>query len=464
MPGQTFEIGKEKLLGEMYVRDLLQKILNYSSCDQTEVIFANKNRCLTRYANNAITQNISEKETAVRVRVISDGRIGLSACNDLREASLRRTVDSAIRNARLLGADNSSLSLPLPSAYGKVCSYFANTAEYSAASRAKQVQIICREAAGGGYKAGGFFSTECLETAVANTHGLFAYYPQTVAEMNVFFTSRNGAGFASACSADVSTIYGEALAKKAAGRMARSELRTIDPGEYPVVLEPDAVSEMLSFLAAYGFSAAAVQMNQDSTGLGSKCLSEKISIWDDGLSPEGLPVPFDCEGVPKQSLPLVEKGVFKNVVYDNSAARQFGKKSTGHNLPVMSSIWPLPPHISARCQPTNLFVGPGENSRQDLIGKISKGIVITRFHYNRLVHPLGTVVTGTTRGGTFLIENGEITKPIYNLRYTQSFWDALKQVEAVGSEPVLHRSSFGAHFVPALCLSAFRFVANAADG
>jgi PmbA protein len=273
-----------------------------------------------------------------------------------------------------------------------------------------------------------------------------------------------GSGYANACSLDVRQIDAEALATQAMDKALRSRNPvTLEPGDYEVILEEYAVADILSFLAAHSFSGLAWLEGRSNFRPDARIMADQVSIWDDGLSPAGLPMPFDCEGLPKRRIDLVENGVARAVVYDSTTGRRAGKQSTGHGLPVPGAIWPLRPHVAAGPQPAHLFIKTGSVGKEEMVQGIERGLWVTRFNYTRLVHPLEVTVTGTTRGGTFLIENGEISRPVQNLRYTQSYRQALTNVTAIGKEAKVQRHEFGAHCAPALRISNFRFTGVAKD-
>jgi predicted Zn-dependent protease len=201
-----------------------------------------------------------------------------------------------------------------------------------------------------------------------------------------------------------------------------------------------------------GFSAVAMQEGRSFMvgKIGQQVVDPRVSIWDDGLSPAGLPVPFDFEGVPKRRVNLIEKGIARGVVYDSYRAGKENKPSTGHALPAPNAFGPMP---------LNPFFGPGDSTLDEMIAGTQRGLYVTRFHYNRPVDPKRVIITGMTRDGTFLIENGEIAYPVKNLRFTQSYLDALNTVEAIGRRPKLLSGMFGVGgaSVPALKLGKFRF-------
>jgi len=183
-------------------------------------------------------------------------------------------------------------------------------------------------------------------------------------------------------------------------------------------------------------------------------MTNTISLFDDGTNPEGMPMPFDFEGVPKQRIEIVKEGVVGSPVYDRFTANRAGKTSTGHALP--------PTFRGVGQIATNLFMSPGDSSLDEMIQSTECGLYITRFWYTRLIHPRDCVITGMTRDGVFLIKDGQLAHPVKNLRFTQSYVDALARVDAVGKETFLLSSSFGniAARVPALKIDGFNFTGS----
>jgi PmbA protein len=183
--------------------------------------------------------------------------------------------------------------------------------------------------------------------------------------------------------------------------------------------------------------------------IGQRVMSPSVTIVDDGHDEAGLPLPFDFEGVPKQKVILIENGVPRGPVYDTTTARKDGKPSTGHALPPPNTFGPLA---------LNLVMSPGAATVEEMIRSTERGLYITRFWYTRVVHPRDCVITGMTRDGTFLIEQGELTRPVKNLRFTQGYIPALANVDLIGQEArTLSSGEFGASRVPALKLNEFHF-------
>jgi predicted Zn-dependent protease len=226
----------------------------------------------------------------------------------------------------------------------------------------------------------------------------------------------------------------------------------LEPGRYPVILAPDAVADMLAFFGYVAFNGLAVHEGRSfvASRLGQQVMTPSVSIWDDGLDASGLPQPFDAEGVPRQRVSLVEAGVVKGAVWDRRTAAKAGegRTSTGHALPAPNSFGAVP---------ANIFMAPGKTSTEEMLSGIERGVWVTRFWYTRVVHPLEVIVTGMTRDGTFLIENGVITRPVRNLRFTQSYLAAMAGVTAIGAQTRLVDSTAGAARVPAIRVNAFNF-------
>jgi len=311
--------------------------------------------------------------------------------------------------------------------------------------------VICSLAKENHLLASGFFTTSSSEVAVANSLGVFAYAPSTLAELVTVIMSDDSSGYASASSIDFSSIDPEQIGREAVDKALRSrQPRIIEPGEYTVILEEYAVATLLNYLSYLGFGALALQEGRSfmADKFGQHITGENIHIWDDGLDKSGLPMPFDFEGVPKQRVDLISAGVAQGVVYDSSTAGKEGKESTGHALPSPNTFGPLP---------GNLFLKAGDSNKDSMLAQVDRGLWVTRFHYVNPVHPLTTVLTGMTRDGTFWIENGEIQYGVKNLRFTQSVLDALSNVRAISSQTKLSTGFYGGVRVPALCCGQFAF-------
>jgi predicted Zn-dependent protease len=442
------------MLGKDRIKQITDSILARSTADQTEVVVLVNDSALTRFANSTIHQNVAEVDTEVRIRVVIGTRIGVVTTNNLDEAALAQALENAIAVARLQPKNPDFKSLPGPQSICEVTAFNEATASCTPEHRAKGVGAVCMMAREAGLNASGALTTTVFEVAVANSLGTFTYFPTTFADINTVVMSDTSAGYASALVMDVNDLDFEAIGQEALTKCQRSQNpRALDPGEYTVILEPYAVQDFVQMMAYTGLGAVPMQEGRSFMvgKIGQQIVDPCLSLWDDGLDPAGIPMPFDFEGVPKQRVDFIDKGVARGIVYDSyRAGKEPGKESTGHALPAPNAMGPFP---------TNIFFAPGDTTVEEMIKSTERGVYVTRFHYTRPVEPTKLVITGMTRDGTFLIENGEIAYPVKNLRFTQSYLEALNNLKAIGNAPQL-LSGFGGLFrtsTPALKLGGFNF-------
>jgi predicted Zn-dependent protease len=423
-----------------------------SGAGQTEVVFWGTGQQLTRFANNAIHQNVAEEGAEVSVRVVLGKRVGVASGNRLDDEGVRGIVERALAIARLQPENPDFVSLPEPMAWERADGYYPATAEATPEQRAEGVAVVVDGARARGFQAFGAFSTESAELAVANSLGVWTYHPTTVADLNTVVMSDGGSGYANAVAADVARIDPSAVARRAIDLCARNRNQAdLEPGEYEVLLEPPAVAEMLDFLAFEGFNGLAVEEQRSflSGKLGQQLVGRSVSIWDDGHDRRGLVLPFDFEGVPKRRVVFFDRGVAKEAVYDSYTANKSGKLSTGHALPAPNTYGPVP---------LNVVMANGDAAaREDLLRTMKRGVWVTRFWYVNLLHPISMTLTGMTRDGTFLVENGEVVGALKNLRFTQSVLEALNDVRGLSADVALQRSWIGSTLAPALHLGRFTF-------
>ncbi len=441
------------MLGQDKVREITNQILGMSKADQTEVIFNGIDSALTRFANSHIHQNVAETNSEVRVRLVYGKKTGVASSNDLTPEALKRTVDTARAIAQRQPENPEFKSLPTPQPIPNVEGFVERTARFSPEQRAQVVNVLCKRAKEKGVVAAGAFSTMSFEIAVANSLGVFAYHPGTVADISTVMTSDTGSGYASFAHQDASRVETEALANEAIDKALKTHNpEALDPGDYTVLLEEYAVADIADFLAYLSFSALAVQEERSfmKGKLGEKVMSDNVTLWDDGCAPDTIALPFDYEGVPRQKVMFVENGIARGVVYDTMTAQREAKQSTGHSLPAPNSTGPDAAHM---------FMAPGSTPKSEMIKGVERGIWVTRFWYTRVVHPMKVLITGMTRDGTFLIEKGEVTRPVKNFRFTTSYLDALNNVRAISRETKLFHDDWGGSTrrVPALLVDGFRF-------
>ncbi len=439
------------MISEEEVLSILNETIKASSADQTEALLLANNSNLTRFASSTIHQNMAENNIRLSVRVVIGKKIGSASTNRINSSSIKNLANTALSIAKRRPEDPYFKSLPQKKPIVETNSYVAATANYSPENRAKDVLKIIKLAQAKDLTTAGSYSTETITIGAANSLGVRVVSPVTRASISVIVSSETSSGYANYICADVREANIENLAEIAIEKVLKGKNPvTIKPGEYTVILEPDAVADMLTFLGFIGLGALSVQENRSFMcgNFEKKIVGENITIWDDALNSETIGIPFDFEGIPKQKVTLIENGIAKNVVYDSYTANREGKESTGHALPYPNIYGP---------QPANLFLKNGNSNLKEMIKLTEKGILVTRFHYTNIEDPIRTTLTGMTRDGTFLIKNGEIKQGIKNLRFTQGILEALSHVEAISKETALKEGFFGVNRVPALKISKFNF-------
>ncbi len=439
------------MIGEDKARELADDLLRYSTADQTEIGITLEESALTRFANSAIHQNVLESNAEVRVRAVLGKKIGVATSNVLDPPELRQLVDTAIAVARRQPENPDFRSLPSPRPNQRLNACDANTVSCPPEARAEAVRMICDLALDQGLSAAGALQTGAREYAVANSLGVFGYDTLSFNTLNTVVMSDTGSGYAERNSVFFNALEPEEVAREAIDKALRSRNPVeLPPGEYVALLEEYAVAEMLFYLGYIGLGALSVQEGRSfmNSRFGQQIVDPRVTLWDDGWDPRGLPRSFDAEGVPKQRVEMISRGVANAVVYDSYTAHKEGRESTGHALPAPNPYGPLP---------LNLFLGTGGESKAEMLASIDRGLWVTRFHYVNVVHPTKTILTGMTRDGTFLVENGEIVVPVKNLRFTQSVLEALSNLRMIGREARFVGSRGEGGVVPALLVERFRF-------
>jgi predicted Zn-dependent protease len=436
---------------------LLSHVLLLSGANDTEVVLQASNEFLTRFARNGIHQNVAERNIRLEVRAAFGSSVGMASTNDPSPLGLERVVNQACDIAHHMPENPDWPGLSEPQPLPDVLAYDETVASMTPEARARIVRDICRAAHAEQLAASGAFATQQSECAVMNSNGLFAYAPSTQTDLHFVIErlDESVSAYAHAMGWRLAQIDAESLKQTTIRRaLAARNPRPIKAGEYPVVLEPYAVVSLLEALSSAGMGALAVQEGRSwmNGRLGQRCLSPLISIADDAFEPEGFMQAFDCEGVPKQRVPIVANGVPTSPVYDRlTASREAGRHSTGHAQP-HDEDWDGP-------LPENLTVAPGVVSLEDMLASMDCGLLVTRFWYVNLTMPHNCGVTGTTRDGVWWIEQGELAYPVTNMRFYQELVAAFGHVRGVGRDLRTLSGYFGGYYrVPALALDSFRFV------
>jgi PmbA protein len=462
--------------------EIFARIRKHATADEVECLFYGGKSALTRFANNTIHQNVAEENYGVSVRTVFGGRTARATTNKFNEDSLRDVVRASESLARVQEPDPDLLPLPSieeveamgshPSKTAKGGApsprddrsprYFAETATLMPGQRADGVGQIVAIAQKHKLTAAGIFASSETVEGIFNSRGLSAWHSQTSAEISITMLAPDSSGWQKANFPDVARLDPAHLAQVAAEKAGKSAApREIAPGKYTVILEPAAVLDTVGF-GFYDFGGLAIldQRSFLNNRIGTKLFGENISIWDDVSHPLQSGPAFDGEGVPRHRVQLVENGVVKQLVYSRGSAARMKKseyankvgpiETTGHGFPIPNEIGEAPMNI--------VFEPPKEpKTTEQMIASTERGILVTRLWYIREVDPYEKILTGMTRDGTFLIENGNLVCGLRNFRFNQSLIHMLSNVEAM-STPV--RTSGEESFdmvVPAMKVRDFNF-------
>ena len=432
------------------IADTVLRLAKSTAAEETEVHVDEVANALTRFANNAIHQNVAEHGLTVSIRTVTDGRTARATTNRFDEDSLRSTVEASLSLAHSQPKIPNLLPIPGNQRYRRVNRFIKHTAALSAEDRARAVRRACDLAVKKGQVAAGIFSNGQSQSALANSRGLFADYRETHSEFSVTMQEGSAASWAKANSADVRAFDPQKLTARA-GEKAHLAVnaRELAPGRYTVILEPAAVLDLVGFLF-YDFSATALADKRSCLNerMGKRLFGQNISITDDVYHPLQQGALFDGEGVPRQRVMLVDRGIPKNLVYSRAAAKAAHKQPTGHGFALPNEYGEAP---------MNLVFGGGDSSIEKMVASTERGLLVTRLWYIREVDPYEKVMTGMTRDGLFLVENGHVTGGVRNFRFNQSLIEMLKNAELLG--PAVRATGEEAFemVVPAMKVRNFHF-------
>ena len=435
------------------LKERIDKVLrlgNIAGADETEVQIDETIDALTRFANNAIHQNVAEHGITVSIRTVVDGRTARATTNRLDEDSLFAAVKSSLQLAHSQPKIPGLLPMPGKQHYRAVNRFTNQTAAVSPEERARAVKRACDLAIRNGQVAAGIFSTGQSQMALGNSQALFAAHRQTEAEFSITMQDEPAASWAKANSGNVSDFDPQKLAARASekARLAK-DAQELAPGKYTVILEPAAVLDLVGFLF-YDFAATAVADQRSCLlkRMNKALFGKNISITDDVYHPQQLGAPFDGEGVPRQRVNLVENGVPRNLVYSRASAKKAKKRPTGHGFALPNEYGEAP---------MNLVFGGGDSSIEKMVASTDRGLLVTRVWYIREVDPYEKVMTGMTRDGLYLVENGKVISAARNFRFNQSLIELLKNVEAMSPASRATAEEAFEMVVPAMQAHNFHF-------
>jgi PmbA protein len=424
--------------------NIFERAAKFSQADEVEVLIGGASSALTRFANNTIHQNVADENHFVSIRVAFGQRTARATTNKFDDESLKRVVNAAQQMARVQHPDADLLPIADPklAPAGKLPQRaFDSTRALGPSERAEVVGTIVDVAKRNHLTTAGICSmTDSIE-GIFNSRGLADFHQQTMAEISITMLANDSSGWQKLNSPDARNLDPAMLAEVAA-KKARDSAHPaeVDPGRYTVILEPSAVLDIVGFMF-YDFGGLSVldQRSFLNERVGTKVFGENIVIHDDSHHPLQAGAPFDGEGVKRQPVTLVKNGVINSLVFARGTAERMKKsplaehageiRPTGHGFPLPNEMGEAPMNIVFE------NVASERKSLEQMVSATERGIYVTRLWYIREVEPYEKVLTGMTRDGTFLIENGKITRGLRNFRFNESLVEMLSKVDAM-SEPV----------------------------
>ena len=454
----------------MSVRELAARALEAAGPGQNAFATASRERSLTlRFAASRPTQATAVEDLSVELAVLRDGHVGRASTNDLGgealEACARRAAVAAGAAACSAGpGPYPGFPAPAPAPTIAHSGHDPETARLEAGAGGAQLEAAFAVAGRAGAEAHGIWTAAEVESAVASSAGAAASDRVTDAFMKVICIAPSGrSGYASRTAVAARPLDGAALAERAAAKaLAEGEPTRLEPGDHPVVMEPQALGSLLDLLGTTAFNGLA---HAEGSGalvgrLRTTVAAPAVNLSDSPRFPGTLPRAFDAEGVPKTPLPLIQDGVAMDVVHDARSAALAGASTTGHALAAGGS--------TGGPAPTNLVLaGGGAADARELCQPLERGVYVTRLWYSNVVRPSESLVTAVTRDGTFLIEDGQPARPLGDLRLTDSVLGILGRAQALSATPELTSDGefYGRRFAhgvtcPALRTSSVRFTGS----
>jgi predicted Zn-dependent protease len=417
--GERPESAREELAAR--VLELTRSVAGPSA--QAEVTVSSTVRGLTRFARSFVHQNVVDTSERIRLRVVADGSWAAVSTDRADAESLLSTVESAVAAARVRPADPGFAGLTAPTPLAGAGNWDDATADATPDQRAAVVREFV--AAAEGLETAGFVESMRVESVYANTAGQSVAGRVTGAAADGIARVPGADGVARQGSTRLGELGGAGLGRIAAAK-ARAGASPVDlpPGDYEVVLEPACVADILHFLLVHGFNGRPVAEGRSFVRLGEQQFDPALRIWDGPLDELSTALPYDAEGTPRQRLDLVVDGVSAAIAHDRRTASAAGATSTGHAVEGGERWGAVPdqPRVGA---------GTGGSSA-DLAARMGRGLLVSDFWYTRILDPRTVVITGLTRNGVWLIEDGEIAAPVSTLRFTQSYPNALAPGAVLG--------------------------------
>lgn len=419
-----------------------------AGAEDAQVSLDNSIESHARFADNHITTSGQSDDVDITATVWIGRRRGAATVNDTGAGALKQLAADAVAIARLSPVQREYVPTIGPATYSADRGFAESTANIDLNARATTLQGILDTCRARKVTGAGFHTARASATAAATANGNRRYFRSTRAELSL--TARTpdgtGSGYYAGDHFDLARLDAQRIANEAVDKAMRSRNPLpIQPGNYPVILEPQAVSDLIGTLTG-AFDARPAEEGRSAfsgrdgkTRLGEAMFSERINLYSDPGHPDLPATPATNEGVPATRLSLIKGGVVDNFVY--------------------SRYWAQERKRDATPGPTNFILESTQapTSMDDLIKGMKRGLLITRFWYVRLVDPRTLVLTGLTRDGLWWIENGKIKNPVRNLRFNQSVIAMLApaNVETIGAPQRL-----APFMVPPLRLASFTFTST----
>ncbi|MCP4567146.1 MAG: TldD/PmbA family protein [FCB group bacterium] len=436
-------------------QEILQKAINLSPADQTEVVLISDRFRLTRFAESVIHQNIANEETRLIVTTVADKKVGIATTNDLSPAGIEGAVSTAMRISSLQEADERFESFPTPEMAPPLekTVFVEPNLNFNADDMAGAVSGIVKMAGSKDLEAAGAFRHEIQTVGIANSLGVEQFGQFGKSEMSLTVNGQeDNSGYAIGFNPDPAKIDFQAVAERAIKKAeASTDPVTLPDGKFTVILEPAAVGQLLLFLGFLGFGGRTMLQRRSflSGKTGELITGENITITDEPENPAFGSLLFDFEGIRRQSIKPIDQGKAGDGAFDSYYAAQMGVTPTGHALPPDNSYGPYP---------KNLAIAPGKATVEEMIASTERGVLITHFWYINFLNPMRTMITGTTLDGTFLIENGKVGSAIKNMRTNQSILEAFSNVEMISRNRVVYPQYSSLLLVPAMKINGFDLV------
>ncbi|MEA2021866.1 MAG: TldD/PmbA family protein [Candidatus Caldatribacteriota bacterium] len=394
-----------------------------------EIVAMENNSGLTRFAQSYIHQNVAETNLNLTFKVINKDKVSIVKLNSLDKSELLESIKRAIELSRIMPELDYHYCLVKPQVYKVKGKFSEKTENFTPLDRAQKIIRLIERINQKNYEASGALETGIETIMVANSEGLFAFDRATKVDFNCVITKDHSSAYHSFIDSDINHLDIEGITDELLDTALKNvDQVEIEPGIYTVILSPEAMADILSETGCAGFDGKLIMEGKSfvSGKQGEKLFPESITISDDPFEKLTMPIPFDFVGYPRKRIDLIKNGVVINGVYDHLTALKYNMECTGNTLP--------PESASMGALSFNIVMNQGDDQLKDMILNTKKGVYINRFHYVNVLDPMKIELTGMTRDGTFLIENGKLTKAIKNMRFNTSVVDLLKGVDMVSRE------------------------------